>query len=107
VDAQPGGAIRIHMRAPDGTVYPMTGVFESIVEPTQIVFTTAVPDQEGNSLFEIRNTISLAPTDDGKTLLTVQASVIKSTPQAAPYLAGMEMGWVQMLDRLADFLGKA
>ena len=34
VDPQPGGAIRIHMRAPDGTTYPMTGVYESIVEPT-------------------------------------------------------------------------
>lgn len=107
VDPQPGGAIRIHMRAPDGTVYPMTGVFESIVEPTQIVFTIAVPDQEGNFLFATRNTISLAPTDNGKTLLTVQVSVFKSTPQAAPYLAGMEMGWAQMLDRLAGILAKA
>jgi uncharacterized protein YndB with AHSA1/START domain len=25
LDPRPGGAIRIHMRAPDGTVYPMTG----------------------------------------------------------------------------------
>jgi uncharacterized protein YndB with AHSA1/START domain len=107
VDPQPGGAIRIHMRAPDGTIYPMTGVYESIVEPTQIVFTTTVLDQEGNSMFEIRNTISLAPTDDGKTLLTLQASVIKSTPQAAPYLAGMEIGWAQTLDRLAGILAKA
>ena len=26
LDVRPGGAIRIHMRGPDGTVYPMTGV---------------------------------------------------------------------------------
>jgi uncharacterized protein YndB with AHSA1/START domain len=107
VDPQPGGAIRIHMRAPDGTTYPMTGVYESIVEPTRIVFTTTVLDPEDNFLFAIRNTISLAPTDDGKTLLTLQASIIKSTPQAAPYLAGMEMGWAQTLDRLAGILAKA
>jgi Activator of Hsp90 ATPase homolog 1-like protein len=28
VDVRPGGAIRIHMRGPDGTVYPMTGVYQ-------------------------------------------------------------------------------
>jgi uncharacterized protein YndB with AHSA1/START domain len=26
LDLRPGGAILIHMRGPDGTVYPMTGV---------------------------------------------------------------------------------
>ncbi len=30
LDVRVGGAIRIHMRAPDGVVYPMTGVFEEI-----------------------------------------------------------------------------
>ena len=30
VDVRPGGAMRIHMRGPDGTIYPMTGVFQEI-----------------------------------------------------------------------------
>src|SRR6266576_3421118 len=30
LDARAGGAIRIDMRAPDGAVYPMKGVFEEI-----------------------------------------------------------------------------
>jgi DNA-binding transcriptional ArsR family regulator len=33
LDVRPGGAIRIDMRAPDGTVYPMSGVYQEIVEP--------------------------------------------------------------------------
>jgi len=41
VGRQAGGAIRIHMRAPDGTVYPMTGTFQEVVEPERIVFTSA------------------------------------------------------------------
>src|ERR1700722_3962453 len=30
LDARPGGAIRVHMRGPDGTVYPMGGMFHEI-----------------------------------------------------------------------------
>ena len=41
VDPRVGGAIRIHMRAPDGTVYPMTGRFVEIDRPHRLVFTTA------------------------------------------------------------------
>src|SRR3979490_556472 len=32
-DPRVGGAIRIHMRSPDGTVYPMTGRFVEIDRP--------------------------------------------------------------------------
>lgn len=38
VDIRAGGAIRIHMRGPDGRVYPMTGEYREIIEPERIVF---------------------------------------------------------------------
>lgn len=50
------------MRGPDGTIYPMTGVFQTIVG-------------------ELR-------------------------AEAVPHLAGMEQGWAEVLDRLADSLAK-
>jgi uncharacterized protein YndB with AHSA1/START domain len=31
LDLRPGGVFRLHMRGPDGTVYPMTGVYHEIV----------------------------------------------------------------------------
>jgi uncharacterized protein YndB with AHSA1/START domain len=37
----------------------------------------------------------------GKTKLTMRAKVVKVTAAAAPYLAGMQEGWSQSLDRLA------
>src|SRR6266568_1315682 len=37
MDARPGGAFVIHMRAPDGTVYPTKGVFREIIEPERLV----------------------------------------------------------------------
>ena len=107
LDPHPGGAIRIHMRAPDGTLFPMTGVFDSIVEPNQMLFTLAVLDAEGKPLFEVETSVTLAPTDDGKTLLTLRATVGRCTPQGHQYTSGMELGWTQTLDRLADLLTKS
>jgi len=49
LDVRPGGAIRIHMRGPDGAVYPMTGVYREIVAPERLVFTSAALDEKGQS----------------------------------------------------------
>ena len=59
---RPGGAIRIHMRGPDGTVYPKTGVYREIVAPERLVFTSAAPDEKRNPLFEVPNTMTFART---------------------------------------------
>jgi uncharacterized protein YndB with AHSA1/START domain len=106
LDARPGGAIRIHMRGPDGTVYPMTGVFQEIVEPERLVFTSAALDDKGHPLFEVLNTVTFAE-QGGKTTLTLQARVVQATAAAAPYLAGMEAGWTQSLERFEAYVAKA
>jgi len=108
IDVRPGGAIRIHMRAPDGIVYPMTGVYEEIVKPTRLVLVSAALDAQGNPMFEVLTTVTFAEHaaavrgGSGKTKLTMQARVIKMTAQAAPYLQGMEAGWTQSLERLGE-----
>jgi uncharacterized protein YndB with AHSA1/START domain len=106
LDVRPGGAMRIHMRAPDGVVYPMTGVFNEIVEPERLVFTSGALDAKGNPLFEVLTTVTFAEYG-GKTKLTLHAKVMMATAAAAPRLAGMEMGWSQTLDRLAEYVTKA
>jgi uncharacterized protein YndB with AHSA1/START domain len=100
VDARVGGAIRIHMRAPNGVVYPMTGVFQEIDEPERLVFVTSALDDKGNSMFDVLNTVTFED-QRGKTALTLQARVMQATAVAPQYLKGMEMGWSQSLDRLA------
>ena len=45
-DARPGGKILIHMHAPDGTVYPMTGTFREVVVPARLVFSDGQPTKE-------------------------------------------------------------
>lgn len=106
LDARPDGAIRIDMTGPDGTVYPMGGTFHEIAEPERLVFTSsAIKDEKGNPLLEVRNTITFA-VHNSRTKLTLQASVVKSAPETARALDGMDEGWRQSLDRLEELLDK-
>lgn len=99
VDARPGGAIRIDMRGPDGTVYPMTGVFHEVVEPVRLVFTSTALD----GALEVLNTVTFID-ENGKTKITMQATVLKATPEAAWALSGMEAGWTQSFEKLGAML---
>lgn len=103
LDLRPGGAILIHMRGPDGTVYPMTGVFQDVVRPERLVFTSAALDSDGKPMFEVLTIVTFAD-EGGKTKQILRARVIKTTPQAAPYIAGMEQGWTQSLERLTAYV---
>jgi len=103
MDVRPDGALRIEMRAPDGTVYPMTGVYQEIVEPERLAFTSAALDPERAPLFEVLTTASFLERGS-KTILRVQTRIVKSTAAAAPYLRGMLLGWTQSLERLEAFV---
>jgi uncharacterized protein YndB with AHSA1/START domain len=103
VDARPGGAWRIVMRAPDGTEYPCGGVYREIVEPEKLVFTNNATDRDGNPLLEGFTTVIFEDLD-GKTKLTLQTRAVGLVPYAPKMLAGMEAGWSQSLDKLAESL---
>lgn len=103
VDVIPGGAIYIEMRAPNGTIYPMSGTFLEVVAPERIVFKSGALDAQGKLLFEIMTTVTF--TDQGsKTALKLEAKILSETALAPQYLAGMEQGWNQSLDRLAELV---
>ena len=105
-DARPGGTIHIDMQAPDGVVYPMSGVFQEVVERERLVFVSSALDENGKSMFDVMNTVTLTE-ERGKTALTLQARVISVTERAPQHLKGMEMGWTQSFDRLAEYLARA
>jgi uncharacterized protein YndB with AHSA1/START domain len=104
VDARTGGKMTIHMRGPDGTIYPMKAEFHEVVPPERIVFTSIPLDPKGEPLFMVLNTV-LFEEDGGKTKLTLRAEVTMQTPLAPQYLAGMERGWTTSLERLAEEVG--
>jgi len=104
LDLKPHGEIRIDMRGPDGKVYPMSGAFREIVESERLVFTSAALNATGKPIFENLNTVTFEEFEGNKTLLTVNVRVLWETPEAAPSLDGMSMGWSLTIDRLANFI---
>ncbi len=103
LDVREGGAIRIHMRDPQGTIYPMAGFFGEIVKPERLVFTSIPLDEKGEPLFKVLNTVTFVE-KDGKTLVAVHAHVLTAVTGAEVYLSGMEEGWSQTLGRLEAFV---
>jgi len=99
IDVREGGKILIHMRAPDGTVFPMTGTFREVAAPSRLVFVAVAEDADGNAHLVSLTTVTF---DDhnGKTKLTVTADATGLSPAAPQMLAGMDAGWSQSLDRL-------
>ena len=108
MDLRPGGAFRIVMRAPDGADYPTTGIFREIVEPELLVFSNAALSEQGNPVLEGLTTVTFAECG-GRTKLTLhtlQTSAVGFEAEAAQKLAGMEEGWAQSLDRLAEHMAR-
>ncbi len=103
-DARPGGKLLIHMKAADGLVFPMQGVYHQVHKPIMIMFSSlAFEDEEGYGGFENLNTVILTPYE-GKTRLTLEALIVKASAEADAALEGMEEGWKQSLEKLEEYL---
>ena len=72
LDARPGGAILVHMRAPNGAVYPLAGTFREIVPCERLVFTFIAEDGEGNAALDEITTVTFAA-EGSKTRVTVRS----------------------------------
>jgi uncharacterized protein YndB with AHSA1/START domain len=105
VDARVGGAWRIVMRGPDGVEYPCGGVYREIVKPQRLVFTNIAWDHQGNPILDGLTTVTFDE-EDGKTKLTLRTRATAMVAYAAAYLQGMEAGWSQSLESLAELVGQ-
>lgn len=103
VDLRIGGELRIHMQGPDGNLYPSVGKFQEIREPERLTFTSTPLDEKGDPLFETLTIVTFTELA-GQTRVDVQTRILSTTPHAALYLAGMQTGWTQNLERLATYL---
>jgi len=102
-DARPGGKIYDVMRAPNGTDYPMGGEFREIVPPGRLVLMCGALNAGGNFLFEFLHTATFTERN-GKTTLTLNSRVIKTTAEANKYIGGFETGMTLSLERLANLV---
>jgi uncharacterized protein YndB with AHSA1/START domain len=102
-DVRVGGKILIHMRAPNGSIFPMTGTFDEIAEPECLVFRAVPVDDNGTALLESLTTVTFHDLG-GRTKVIVHASAAPLQPVADQMLKGMEAGWSQSLERLAELV---
>ena len=99
-DARKGGEFLIHMRSPDGMVFPTHGYYREVEKPRWLVFTSsAFQDENGIDQLENLNTVKFAEINGG-TEVSLQVVVLRSNATADEALDGMEEGWRQSLDKL-------
>lgn len=103
MDVRVGGQWRIHMRAPDGVVYPMTATYVEVAPPERLVYLVFAEDGAGNVALECPTTVTFTAEGE-RTRVTIHEHAIGLTAAALQMLAGMEIGLSQSLDRLAALL---
>jgi uncharacterized protein YndB with AHSA1/START domain len=103
MEARQGGAIRIHMQGPDGTLYRMAGKFIEFYPPYRFHWTMRPVDQEGRMLFETWTSVFFEEVEGG-TEVVLDAHITQKTPEAVFALKGMREGWSQSLEKLAAFV---
>jgi len=100
LDVRPGGKINVHMQGPKGSPwekpYPMGGEFREISKFDRLVFTSSIG---GGKVHENLNEVTFAD-KDGKTEMILKVTVLRTTPEFAKSLAGMEQGWTESLEKL-------
>jgi uncharacterized protein YndB with AHSA1/START domain len=113
-NAKPGGKINVTMRANDEIAavigmkdHPMGGEFREVTPPSKLVFTTtAFEAPDGSAKIRNLNTVTFEA-QGNKTKVTLVAVVEYAAPDMAMALGGMEQGWSESLDKLAELLAKS
>ncbi|MBS1623641.1 MAG: SRPBCC domain-containing protein [Bacteroidetes bacterium] len=100
IHPQQGGAMLVHMQAPDGTTHQIKGLFHEVQAPERIVMTTYALDESGHPLLEVLHTVTFAG-HHTNTRLSVTSQVVNAKPDGVKYMATMEQGWRESLDKLA------
>jgi uncharacterized protein YndB with AHSA1/START domain/DNA-binding transcriptional ArsR family regulator len=103
----PGGRLRIDMADPDGAVHVATGHYTKLDKPGQIDFIMSPLDDKGQPAFEAHQSVLFRPISAEQTELKIHIRLAASTPQAAIFIAGIELGWNQTLNKLERALADA
>jgi uncharacterized protein YndB with AHSA1/START domain len=99
LDATPGGAYRVAMRAPDGKVHIKRGNYREVVAPERLVFSYAWEDANGNPGHEMCITVTFQA-QDGKTLLTLRQTGFADLPERDSHRGG----WTTCVERFAGYM---
>jgi len=118
LDVRVGGAWRIVMRGPDGTDYPVKGIYREIVPNRRLVMTDSVaeqsqdwhdlvnasrPEGSGKSPAEYLITVTFDE-KNGKTTVSVRTHFNSAADRDALMEIGMSEGWNGSFNKLTDLL---
>lgn len=111
IDPKAGGKFYIVMLAGEamgpfkGTRWPMEARFAAVEPQSRLAYEAKAwtEGQESETAIEQTTEVSFEEMD-GKTKVTVKAAITKAGPGAQMAVQGMEYGFNQQLDKLAEFL---
>jgi uncharacterized protein YndB with AHSA1/START domain len=76
------------------------------VEPERLVFTAVAEDNDGNVLITSHTIVTFEDQPGGRTRVTVEAHAVGLAEIAPQMLAGMDVGWSQSLEKLAELAAR-
>jgi len=100
LEPKPGGRAVLDYRDAEGR-YRSAGRVHAATEPEHLVFDLSVLDAAGAVSFTGHYDLTLTDAGDG-TRLRLSLRIAETTVEAVPYIAGIETGWRQVLDNLAN-----
>ena len=103
LDPVVGGRLRIALEEGDGTRHDSTGRFLRVREPERLEFELTPLTADGRPLFSADYEVSLRG-EHARTRLALEIRITTSSAEAAPAIAGIELGWGQLLDKLTRAL---
>jgi uncharacterized protein YndB with AHSA1/START domain len=110
VEARLGGEMKLTMRANDEIAaaigsrdHPVHCVFKEFERPSRLGFTNDAVDADGNVILEAYTTV-IFEEQGSKTKMTFHTKASGKGDQVAAMLMGMEQGWRESFDKLAEIL---
>lgn len=100
MDVRPGGVWRYICRGQDGTEFAFSGAYREVVPPSRLVSTFEFERTAGHVSVD---TLTLVE-HDGKTTMTVHGLFQSREDRDGMLQSGMEAGFGETLDRLAELL---
>jgi uncharacterized protein YndB with AHSA1/START domain/DNA-binding transcriptional ArsR family regulator len=104
LEPRAGGRAVLDYRDAEGRRYRSEGAVHAAKDQERLVFDLSVLDAAGSVSFTGHYDLTLAATPDG-TRLRLDLRITDTAVEAVPYIAGIETGWGQVLDNLADAVG--
>ena len=100
IDTRPGGAVELVLREGDGSLHRAAGRVQGAERLQRLTFTLDPLDGDGAALMTVRHDVHLRA-ERGRTRIELTLTPSGIRPGAEPAVAGLGLGWEQLLDNLA------